>query len=109
MPIGPWPKDERLRQAGLFFLVGVLDGISGLSMRVFTQGLGWAVEKMEVLLVALRKEWKNKNIHSYVSMSGFRLGLTPKEMLTLAAMSCMDRNDGAASLLTEQKRLRPFT
>ena len=68
MPIGPWAKDKRLRQAGLYFLVGVLDGITGLSLRVFTQGLGWTVEEMEVLLMDVRKEWKNRAIHSYVPM-----------------------------------------
>jgi hypothetical protein len=66
VPIGPWPKDRQLRQSGQFFLVGVLQGVSGLSMRVFTQMLGWSVEEMEALLVDVRKEWSTKGIHSYV-------------------------------------------
>ena len=68
MPVGAWPRDKRLRQAGLFFLVGVLDGITGLSLRTFTHGLGWTPEQLEVLLIDVRNEWKNRSIHSYVPM-----------------------------------------
>ncbi|KAF2859032.1 S-adenosyl-L-methionine-dependent methyltransferase [Piedraia hortae CBS 480.64] len=65
MPIGPWPKDKALRQAGLFNIVGFLDGVSGLSQRVFTKGLGWTVDEMELLLMQVREELKNKRIHTY--------------------------------------------
>ena len=68
MPIGIWPKDKRLRQAGLFCMVGIVDGVSGLSQRVFTKGLAWTIEEMEVLLMEVRNEWNNKRIHSYIPM-----------------------------------------
>lgn len=68
MPIGTWPKDKTLQQSGLYTLVGLLDGVSGLSLRVFTQLLGWTVEEMEVLLADVRKEWKNKKVHTYFPM-----------------------------------------
>ncbi len=65
MPIGPWPKNKRLRQAGLWFLVGILEGLTGLSVRLFTQVLGWSNEEMEVLLMEARNEMKTKKVHSY--------------------------------------------
>ena len=65
IPNGPWPKDERLRQAGLFFLIGLLEGVSGLSQRVFTKGLGWSIEELEVLLMEVRRECKMKSMHAY--------------------------------------------
>jgi hypothetical protein len=65
MPIGTWPKNKQLRQSGLYTLVGFLDGISGLSIRTFTHGLGWRVEEMEVLLAHVRNECQNRRIHSY--------------------------------------------
>ena len=68
MPVGPWAKDKRLRQSGLFNMVGMVEGLSGLSQRTFTRGLGWTVEEMEVLLMEVRNEWKNKKIHSYLPM-----------------------------------------
>lgn len=68
MPIGAWPKDKNLRQSGLFNLIGLLDGISGLSQKVFTHGLQWTIEEMEVLLMQVRDECKNRRIHSYFPM-----------------------------------------
>lgn len=68
MPIGPWPKDKRLRRAGSFNLLGMEEGLSGLSQRVFTHGLGWSTEEMEVLLMQVRRECRSRNIHSYFPM-----------------------------------------
>jgi SAM-dependent methyltransferase len=68
MPIGPWAKDPMLRQSGLCTLIGLLEGVTGLSVRVFTQLLGWSVEEMEILLAKVRNEWKNKKVHSYFPM-----------------------------------------
>ena len=67
-PIGPWPKDKRMRQAGAFGLVNLLEGIQGLSMKVFTGLLGWKVEDMEMLLAECREEIKKKSVHSYWPM-----------------------------------------
>src|SRR5947208_152439 len=60
MPLGPWPKDMRLRESGQYSLVGISEGLTGLSIRVFTQMLGWSVEKMEILLAQVRAEWRNE-------------------------------------------------
>ncbi|GAB1729871.1 hypothetical protein NU195Hw_g2254t1 [Hortaea werneckii] len=65
MPIGTWPRDPDLRQSGLFSLVGMLEGLSGLSQRVFTKALGWSVEEMELLLMDVKRELKNRRIHTY--------------------------------------------
>jgi hypothetical protein len=68
LPIGTWPKDERLREAGLFCFMGMTRGLTGLSLRVFTQILGWTVDEMETLLMQVRAEWKRKDIHCYLPM-----------------------------------------
>ena len=68
LPIAPWPKDPKLRQAGAFFFTGFLDHISGLSMRVFTGTLGWSVEQMEVLLMEVRNECRQRSMHAYCPM-----------------------------------------
>ena len=70
-PIGTWPRDPQMRQAGLFSVVGLLDGLSGLSQRVFTNGLGWSVEEMEVLLMQVRDDLRNRKIHSYWPLYAF--------------------------------------
>lgn len=65
MPIGPWPRDPRLKEAGMYGLVAVLEGMQGLSMKVFTKFLGWSVEQLEVFLAEVRKELKRGHMHSY--------------------------------------------
>ncbi|EXJ87354.1 hypothetical protein A1O3_04313 [Capronia epimyces CBS 606.96] len=68
LPVGPWPKNGRLRQAGALFMRGLLDGLSGLSLKVFTGALGWTPEELEVLLADVRKEWMSRSTHSYLPM-----------------------------------------
>jgi len=66
MPLGPWPKDKRLREAGTYLYVSMYEGLKGLSLRVFTQMLDWSVDELEVLLALVRAEWKRKAMHVYV-------------------------------------------
>ena len=65
MPIGPWPKNKQLKEAGIFGLAALLNGMQGLSMKVFTNFLGWSVAQLEVYLAAVRKELKRGDMHSY--------------------------------------------
>jgi hypothetical protein len=65
MPIGPWPKDVRLREAGAFGYVNLMSGWHGLSVKVFTQILGWSAEELEVLLAKCRQELRRKDIHGW--------------------------------------------
>jgi len=57
-----------LRHSGLLTLVGLLEGLAGLSVRVYTQLLGWTVQEMDILLAKVRTEWKNKKLHTYFPM-----------------------------------------
>lgn len=65
MPIGPWPKDPALKQCGLFGLVNLIDGIHGLSVKIFTELLDYSTAELEVLLMECRKEVTQKKVHSY--------------------------------------------
>lgn len=68
MPIGPWAKNKTLREAGMFGYINLMDGFYGLSVKVFTQMLGWQVEELEVLLAQCRQELRRKDIHGYWPM-----------------------------------------
>jgi hypothetical protein len=65
LPIGPWPEDEEQRQAGLFSLVMLLEGLHGLSAKIFIDLLGYTVDQLEILLMECRQEVKTKAVHSY--------------------------------------------
>ncbi|KIW29363.1 uncharacterized protein PV07_05182 [Cladophialophora immunda] len=65
IPIGPWPRDPQLRQAGMFGLVNILDGIQGLSLKIFTELLGYSLDELENLLADCRREARDRAVHSY--------------------------------------------
>lgn len=44
------------------------NGASGLSMALFTRALGWRSEEVEVFLVDVRKQMKDRSIHAYWPM-----------------------------------------
>lgn len=65
LPIGPWPKDKRLKKVGAFEMVNMVDGIEGLSFRLFSKALGMSMEAIQLNLMEVRNEAKNSRIHSY--------------------------------------------
>ena len=65
VPIGGWPKDKRLKCAGALFRKSILEGISGIGVRLFTKELGWSPQEMEILVMGVRTELKQKNVHAY--------------------------------------------
>lgn len=68
MPIGPWAKDSQLREAGEYGRANLLFGFYGLSVKVFTQLLGWSVEDLEDLLDKCKQELNRRDIHGYWPM-----------------------------------------
>jgi hypothetical protein len=68
LPIGPWSNDRSLKEPGLLCLISMLDGLSGISAGLFTRYLGWDMNQLEVFLSAVRAEWKQKKIHTYVDV-----------------------------------------
>lgn len=65
LPIGPWPKDKRLKKVGAFEMVNMVDGIEGLSFRLFSKALGMSMEAIQLNLMEVRNEARNSRIHSY--------------------------------------------
>ncbi|KAI9766458.1 MAG: hypothetical protein M1840_006565 [Geoglossum simile] len=50
-PMGPWPKDRKLKEIGLFQREQVLEGLSAIGMGLFTRGFGWTVNQVELSLM----------------------------------------------------------
>jgi hypothetical protein len=45
-----------------------MEGLQGISLALFTRVLGWTAEELEVFLVDVRKQFKNKSVHGYWHM-----------------------------------------
>lgn len=65
MPCNPWPKDQRLKLIGAFEMENLLFGLSGMVTRLFSKALKWTPEQVQVFLVDVRKDIKNRNLHAY--------------------------------------------
>ena len=65
LPTGPWAAKRRLRDAGLLQLSAMLDGMEGLSLRLFTFYAGWTLDELKILLAKVRGELKDKDCHAY--------------------------------------------
>ncbi len=53
---------------GMWVLEDLSSGLDGLSAGLFTRVLRWSKEELDVFLVDVRKDMKNKNYHAYWKM-----------------------------------------
>ncbi|RDW81850.1 hypothetical protein BP6252_02962 [Coleophoma cylindrospora] len=67
IPIGTWAKGKINKTLGTWCRADTLGVLQGLSLAVLTKGLGMSVEEVEVLLVDVRKNVNNNNIHLYMT------------------------------------------
>jgi SAM-dependent methyltransferase len=68
LPVGSWPIEDWQKEAGALNLKALLDGISGLSLKVFLHGLKWRREELEILLMQVRQEITTCCLHLYIPM-----------------------------------------
>ncbi|KAF3913568.1 hypothetical protein ABW20_dc0106072 [Dactylellina cionopaga] len=65
LPATPWPKDKHLKQVGAYHLASFLEALEGLSLRFFSALHGMDPEEIQVMLVDVRKDLKNKSYHAH--------------------------------------------
>ncbi|KAF4955906.1 hypothetical protein FSARC_11721 [Fusarium sarcochroum] len=69
VPIGPWPKDKKLKQWGAWNRQFLLQALEGFSIRGLTEMLGWSYDDAQVFLVDMRKELLNPQLHAYTDVT----------------------------------------
>lgn len=67
-PINTWPKDPHHKLCGAWTHENFLQGVQAVSLMLFTNVLGWSKDEIEILLVDVRKDVKNRQIHAYWPM-----------------------------------------
>lgn len=65
LPSAPWPRDKRLKLIGAFEMHGLLRGLSGMSLRMFSRAFGWSVQEIESFLTKVRTDTQNLHFHTY--------------------------------------------
>ncbi|CAI0650464.1 unnamed protein product [Colletotrichum noveboracense] len=64
-PSNPWPKDPKYKELGMWTYENLGNGLSGLSLALFTRALGWSPAPLEVFLAEARKNMRDKSIHGW--------------------------------------------
>ncbi|RDW74836.1 S-adenosyl-L-methionine-dependent methyltransferase-1 [Coleophoma cylindrospora] len=68
IPLGPWPADKHLKMLGAYNYLMLMQGIEAFSLRLFINVLKWSYEEVQVLLVKVRNDLKDRRIHAYTEM-----------------------------------------
>lgn len=66
LPLGVWPRDQKMKMVGLYNRSNFLDGLQGISVKPLGHGLKWTPEKIEVFLAGVRKEIMDSSQHAYI-------------------------------------------
>lgn len=64
-PTNDWPADPGWKEIGMWNAENILSGIEGLSMAALTRGHKWTREAVDVFLIDVRRDLKDRNIHAY--------------------------------------------
>lgn len=67
-PLNTWPRGKREKLVGMWAQQNLLDGVEAMSMAILTRGLGWSQEMVQMLLVGVRNDLKNRHVHAYVDV-----------------------------------------
>lgn len=68
MPLGPWPKDAKLKNVGRWHLLECYQGIEGWIIALFTRLLGWKLEEVQLFLAEVREGFKDRSVHAYTAV-----------------------------------------
>ncbi|KAK0631293.1 S-adenosyl-L-methionine-dependent methyltransferase [Immersiella caudata] len=65
-PIGGWPKDAKLKEIGEYALLSLESDLEGWILFIWTSVMGWTKEEVTVYVAHLRRQLRDKRVHSYV-------------------------------------------
>ncbi|KAI8283107.1 putative methyltransferase tdiE [Colletotrichum sp. SAR11_240] len=64
-PINDWPKDQRYKNIGTWTYDNVTNGLEAMVMAPYTRALEWTRNEVNIFLVDVRKDLKNRHFHAY--------------------------------------------
>ncbi|CCF47165.1 hypothetical protein CH063_04073 [Colletotrichum higginsianum] len=67
-PMNEWPKEERYKTLGLWCLENFNSALEAVCVALFTRVLDWSLNEVNVFLIDVRKDLKNKNYHAYFNV-----------------------------------------
>lgn len=64
-PVGPWPKDLRMKQVGIANYHYCLQGCEGWALFLLTKVLQWRSEEVQVFIAKFRNALNDRKTHAY--------------------------------------------
>ncbi|KAJ4411893.1 hypothetical protein N0V91_001030 [Didymella pomorum] len=66
VPIGPWPKDPRMKEIGRYQREHMAMGIEPYTFGFIGKILGWSEEECRVLIAQVTNDVRRKDVHMYI-------------------------------------------
>lgn len=76
VPIGPWAKDCKLKEIGMYQREHIIASVEPFTLALFTRVLGWSKDRTQVLMACVKDEFRNRSNHFYTA-SHFVYGRKP--------------------------------
>lgn len=77
MPVGPWPKDRRLKEIGVYQREHVMLCFESFTPGLLGRVLGWSEEGYRILIAEANRELRDPKIHIY-TLARFVYGRKPR-------------------------------
>lgn len=65
VPLGPWPKDRKLKALGVYMRQQMVDCVEPLTLALLTRVLDWSHDETQVLIAHVKNEFRNPQNHFY--------------------------------------------
>lgn len=78
LPLGDWMPDRRMKEVGAFQRYQMTEGLHGIAYGALTRVAGWSPAQVEVFLAGVRKEMKDRSVHSLYKLY-FVYGRAPRQ------------------------------
>jgi hypothetical protein len=77
MPVGPWAKDRKLKEIGVYQREHVMLCFESFTPGLLGRVLGWSEEEYQILIAEANRELRDPKIHLY-TLSRFIYGRKPR-------------------------------
>ena len=67
-PSNSWPRNNPEKTLGMWQGENLANGVEGFTLALFTRILGWTKEEVDIFLIKVKSNIKNRSIHSYLPM-----------------------------------------
>ncbi|KAF4993046.1 hypothetical protein FGRMN_6734 [Fusarium graminum] len=66
LPIGPWPKDPKMKELGKYQAVQEMKVVESYTPKLFEHALGWSVPEIQVLMAKVKQELVDPSVRLYL-------------------------------------------